>query len=58
MDKRLRILKARDRDMEQWLRTQVGPAHDALKADPARAVPVAQVRVRLKDIHKARTTRI
>ena len=30
----LRILLARDRMMETWLREQVGPAFDAIKADP------------------------
>jgi hypothetical protein len=40
-------LMARDRAVENWLRDQVGPAHDALKADPARAVTTDQVRARL-----------
>ncbi len=53
----LRILMARDRAMEQWLRTQVGPAHDAVKADPSRAVPAAKARARLKSLHEVRTTR-
>lgn len=39
----LRVLMARDRAQENWLRTQVGPALDAVKADPNRAVPIAQV---------------
>ncbi|MCL1960758.1 MAG: hypothetical protein FWG56_03010 [Desulfovibrionaceae bacterium] len=30
--------------VESWLRNQVGPAHDALKANPSRAVTAAQVR--------------
>ena len=53
----LRALMARDRAMEQWLRTQVGPAHDALMADPARAVPIAQVRKRLAATHRAATSK-
>ena len=53
----LRVLMARDRAMEQWLRTQVGPAHDALKADPTRAVPMTQVRKRLAAIHKSTTAK-
>lgn len=51
----LRALLARDRAVESWLRDQVGPAYDALKADPARAVTVDQVRTRLAAEHaKAR----
>jgi len=47
----LRTLLARDRAVESWLRDQVGPAYDALKADPSRAVSVDQVRARLADEH-------
>ena len=51
----LRALLARDRAVENWLLTQVGPAYDALKADPSRAVSVGQVRDRLASEHaKAR----
>jgi antitoxin ParD1/3/4 len=51
----LRALMARDRAVESWLHDQVGPAYDALKIDPSRAVPVDQVRARLAAEHaKAR----
>lgn len=53
----LRALMARDRAMEQWLLTQVGPAHDALKADPSRAIPVDQVRQRLAAVHRAASSK-
>lgn len=43
----LRTLLARDRAIESWLRDQVGPAYDALKADPSQAVSADQVRTRL-----------
>lgn len=43
----LRALLARDRAVESWLHDQVGPAYDALKADPSRAVTADQVRARL-----------
>ena len=43
----LRSLMARDRAVESWLHQQVGPAHDALRADPSRAVTADQVRARL-----------
>jgi putative addiction module CopG family antidote len=48
----LRVLMARDRAMENWLSQSVGPAYDALKASPARAVPLAKVRARLAAEHK------
>lgn len=51
----LRALMARDRAVESWLHSQVGPAYDALKADPSRAVTADQVRARLAAEHaKAR----
>lgn len=53
----LRALMARDRAVENWLRHEVGPAYDALKADPARAVSVDQVRARLAAAHKKATAK-
>ena len=47
----LRALMARDRAVESWLNNQVGPAYDALKADPSRAVTADQVRARLAAEH-------
>jgi putative addiction module CopG family antidote len=47
----LRALMARDRAVESWLQNQVGPAYDALKADPSRAVTADQVRARLAAEH-------
>ncbi len=43
----LRALLARDRAVESWLHGQVGPAYDALKIDPSRAVTADQVRERI-----------
>jgi antitoxin ParD1/3/4 len=48
----LRVLIARDRAVERWLREKVGPAYDALKADPSSAVTASQVRARLAAEHK------
>jgi len=48
----LRILLARDRAVEDWLRERVVPAYDALKADPSRGVSAAQVRSALSTAHK------
>lgn len=53
----LRVLMARDRAMDSWLHQTVGPAYDALKADPARAVTVAQVRATLAAEHKKATAK-
>lgn len=43
----LRALMARERATERWLQEQVGPAYDALKADPSRAVSADNVRTRI-----------
>ena len=51
----LRALMARERATEHWLHEQVGPAHDALKADPSRAVTAEQLRARIAAEHKAAT---
>lgn len=51
----LRALIARDRAVESWLVEQVGPAYDALEADPSRAISVDRVRARLAAEHKATT---
>ena len=53
----LRVLMARDRAMNSWLQHTVGPAYDALKADPARAVTVSQVGTRLAAVHKKATAK-
>lgn len=43
----LRALAARDRAVESWLKEQVAPAYDALKADRSRAKSADEVRARL-----------
>lgn len=47
----LRALMAQDRAIESWLNTAVGPAYDALKADPSRAITADQIRARLAAEH-------
>ncbi len=49
----LRALMARERAMERWLNNQVGPAYDAIKADPSRAINPDNVRARIAAEHKA-----
>jgi putative addiction module CopG family antidote len=50
----LRTLLARDRAMETWLREQVVPAAQALKADPGRALSVDQAREQLAEKRRRR----
>jgi hypothetical protein len=42
---------APDHVTECWLREQVGPAYDALKADPSRGLNAGHVRARLAAEH-------
>lgn len=51
----LRALAARDEALERWLREEVVPAYDRLKANPKRAIPIAKVRATLARLHKKRT---
>lgn len=53
----LRAMLARDRAVANWLVQEVGPAYDALKADPSRTVTLEQVRSRLDDLHKEVTAK-
>ena len=48
----LRALQARDKAVEHWLRHEVAPAYDAMKADPSRARSVADVRASLAVAHR------
>lgn len=43
----LRVLLARDRAVENWLVNQVGPAYDAMQAEPSLAVTANQIHERL-----------
>ena len=44
-------LLERDQAVQNWLEQQVGPAYDALKADPSRALSIEQVRAHLAAEH-------
>lgn len=48
----LRALAARDRAIESWLRDQVVPAYDRLKADPDRALTADAARARLRALRE------
>lgn len=54
----LRVLLARDRAVEEWLRKDVAAAYDKLKADPSRAVAVDDVKARLATAHAKATKKV
>ena len=47
----LRTLEDREQCVEQWLRTDVAAAYDALAADPSRGLSLDQVRASLAATH-------
>ena len=47
----LRALQERDAAVERWLREEVAPAYDALKADPDRAIPSDDVFAEIRGRH-------
>jgi putative addiction module CopG family antidote len=49
----LRALQFHERALDTWLREQVTPAYDALKADPSRAISPKKVRASLAAAHKS-----
>jgi antitoxin ParD1/3/4 len=51
----LRALQERDAAVEKWLREEVVPVHDAMKADPSRAIPAAKVFARIRRHHARRS---
>lgn len=53
----LRVLLARDRAVEDWLRKDVASAYDALKSDPSRALGVGAVKARLAAVHQKKASR-
>ena len=53
----LRVLLARDRAIEDWLRNDVAAAYDALKATPSKAVSVDRVKARLAAAHRKATAK-
>jgi antitoxin ParD1/3/4 len=39
----LRALQERDAAVEEWLRSEVAPIYDAMRADPTRGIPAEKV---------------
>ena len=50
----LRALQERDAAVERWLRNEVAPVYDAMRADPERAVPADKVFNAVRDHHAKR----
>jgi antitoxin ParD1/3/4 len=50
----LRALQERDAAVERWLREDVAPTYDAMKADPARALSGDELLARIRERHAAR----
>jgi len=50
----LRALQERDAAVERWLREEVAPTYDAMKADPSRALSGDEVLERIRQRHEAR----
>ena len=44
----LRALQERDASVEHWLRSEVVPVYDAMKADPERGIPAEKVSAELR----------
>ena len=53
----LRTLIARDHAVEDWLRTQVAPAYDAVRSNPDTAMSAKRIRETLAALHQEATSR-
>ncbi|TDR89276.1 ribbon-helix-helix domain-containing protein [Enterovirga rhinocerotis] len=49
----LELLREQDETLEDWLRREVVPAYDAMKADPSRALAIDDVQRSLTELHRA-----
>lgn len=50
----LRALQERDAAIERWLREEVAPVFDRMKADPTRGMPASEVFAEIRALHAAR----
>lgn len=50
----LRALQERDAAVERWLREEVAPVHDAMKADPSRGISATDVFASIRKRHAGR----
>jgi antitoxin ParD1/3/4 len=51
----LRALQERDAAVERWLKEEVAPVYDAMKADPSLGIPAKQVFEAVRARHHQRT---
>ena len=51
----LRALQERDAALERWLREEVAPAYDAMKADPDRGIDAESVFSEIRSRHAERS---
>jgi putative addiction module CopG family antidote len=52
----IEALREREEETE-WLREQVGPAYDAVTADPSTAIPASEVFAEIRRLHEERLKR-
>lgn len=50
----IQALRDRDNEVERWLQDEVAPTFDAMKADPARGIRAADVKVPILAHHAKR----
>ncbi len=50
----LRALEERDAAIERWLRSEVGPVYDAMKANPKRAISAKKAFAAIRAHHAAK----
>lgn len=50
----LRALQERNAAVERWLREEVAPTYDRMKADPGRGIPAAEAFAEIRAHHAAR----
>jgi len=50
----LRALQERDAAIERWLREEVVPVYDSMKADPRQGIPIEKAFAEIQERHAAR----
>jgi len=50
----LRALQERDAAIERWLRDEVVPVYDSMKADPSQGIPIEKATAELRERHASR----
>jgi antitoxin ParD1/3/4 len=50
----LEALQDREEDLERWLREEVVPVYDAMRADPSRGIPIEVVDAEIEALHQER----